>query len=1056
MIKCSYFLGKGEMKKDYRGSCRILYITMKKAPVFIVVLLFISIITTGRLVWVELFKPSGQSYAVNGLLNLRDGNEGAGRTITLDGEWEFYPGVFLMSDGSDQAPLEFSPQSIDVPSDWSTRLQPNGSSPYGFGSYRLRILVDSEDEVYSIYVPSIRSSSQLYVNGRLIANSGHPAPNAKDYRAENIPYTATFTADDQGMIELVIQAANFNDSRGGGMIRSLKFGTNEDIYREKQYSMAAQQLTAAAMIIHAAYLLVFFIIERNKFWLYFAVAILTFMFILLNSSEDKLLQQWLSISHAWSFKLLVFGLIILFYSILQMVSTELPEAWRAKVLRAYGVAAIIGIGVGIWLPTQNNEAMQYVIFLCAVPIIALFIVSVLRMAVSGIRKSLMQFLAFLAFANHMVWWMVFLLTGIKVIFYPFDLILGMLLLSYIWIKRYFVLYTEQKQLTVKLEEVNRKKDEFLANTSHELRNPLHSMINISQVVLERERNAINDISVREMETVVKVGQRMSFMLNDLLDVARLKDSSLRLNIESVSLQPIISGVMDLIRFMTVGKPIVLTNRVPEHFPKVLADENRLIQILFNLLHNAVKFTHQGEVYVEAYTEKGLVFVIVADSGVGMDEPTLQRVFEPYEQANSINGYEGGFGLGLSICRQLVELHGGTITVESALAKGTRFTFTLSLDGSSEMEAAPEISSKNASDSSQDLAAAAASLELYDRKAGISGSLQLPVKDKPRILAVDDDALNLNVLGSILSHEDYSTVMVTNGVEALELIHAQESQEWDLVIADIMMPGMSGYELTQKIRERYAVSELPVLLITARSRPEDIEKGFWAGANDYVTKPVDARELRARVRALTRLTSSTRERIRMEAAWLQAQIEPHFFLNTLNSIAALHTINSESMLELIEHFGDYLREKFKFQNVGELVPLNDELTLVRSYLFIEQTRFEDRLQVEWEIDRNIELLRIPPYSIQPLVENAIRHGLMKRAEGGTVRITLRKQGDIAEISVFDDGVGMDEEIVSRLLEANAAGGIALRNVDLRLKRLYGVGLKIASTPGKGTTVSFVVC
>lgn len=1026
---------------------------MKKYRVVLTILFFIAAMTVGRLFWLELFEPSGQPFAADGLLDLRNWDAESGQTITLDGEWEFYPGILTMSEGQERDFAKYRAQRLDIPSKWNAHLQTDTPSPYGFATYRLTIVVGSADEVYSIYVPSIRSSSQLYVNGKLIASSGRPASSAEEYEARNVPYIATFMANKERTIELVIQAANFADPRSGGLVRSLKFGTDEAIFREKQLSMATQQLIAAALMMQAVYLLLFFAIERNKLWFYLAVSIMSFTIITLNSSEDKLLLHWFPISYAWSYKLLCLSLTVLAYAILQMVSIQLSESWRVKWLRIYGVAAFVGVVMSIWLPPQSSEIMQYAIFLTASPILVLLIVSVLRMAVRGIRSSLMQFLAFLAFANHMVWWTIYMFMGIKVIFYPFDLILGMILFSSIWIKRYFEMYTEQKQLTEKLEEVDKKKDMFLANTSHELRNPLHGMINISQSVLERERDAISGTSIRELETVLNVGRRMSFMLDDLLDVARLKDSSLRLNIQSALVQPIVSGVMDMIRFMAIGKPIELINRVPEQFPKVLADENRLIQILFNLLHNAVKYTHEGEVCVEAYTEKGKAFIVVSDTGIGMDEETVRRVFEPYEQADPMNGYEGGFGLGLSISKQLVELHGGTITARSVPTKGSRFVFTLKLDDRSESQVIQEKGTDGSLDFVQSLAVAAALPVPDDRKEDEPDPLQRYVGDKPRILVVDDDALNLSILVSILSRDDYKAATVMNGAEALALLN---DQEWDLIITDIMMPSMSGYELTRKIRERYTVSELPVLLLTARNRPEDIENGFFAGANDYVTKPVEARELRARVQALTHLKRSARQRIRMEAAWLKAQIEPHFFLNTLNSIASLHTDNPERMIELIEHFGDFLREKFKFQNIGERVPLNDELTLVRSYLFIEQARYGDRLQVEWEINGNTEDLHIPPYSIQPLVENAIRHGLMKRAEGGIVRIRLSKLDVGAEISVIDNGIGMSDEVVAGLLEPAAdRKGIALRNVDFRLKRLYGRGLNIASAPGAGTTVSFVI-
>jgi len=1031
---------------------------MKKHQVVATIFAFVLLMTAGRLLWIDFLKPSDQPYAVGGRLDLQGSEARFGGTITLDGEWDFYPGVFLM-DRERERGVRQAPESaikVHVPSKWNEWMQAGTETPYGYGSYRLTIQVGAEagDEVYSIYVPSVRTSSELYINGKRMAHSGRPASTAQEYEAENLPYIATFMADEHGTIELVIQAANYSDPRSGGLIRSLKFGSDEAIYREKQLSLATQYLIAAALLFQAAYLVIFYGIERKPFWLFCALAILSYTLMMLNSSEDKILHQWLHISYAWGYKLLCLSLTVLMYSLLRMTSGQLSATWRVPVVRTYSAMAVVGIVASIALPPQSSETLQYVIFLCASPVIVLLFVSVLRMAVRGIAGSIMQLLAILAFANHMLWWFIFLLTGIKVIHYPFDLIAAMILFSSIWIRRYYDLYTEQRELASKLEEVNRRKDDFLASTSHELRNPLHGMIGMSQVVLERERETMGDASIRDMETMIQIGRRMSFLLHDLLDTVRLKDSSLRLQLTGVALQPIVDGVMDMIRFMTNGKPVLLKNRVPESFPNVVADENRLIQILFNLLHNAAKFTHRGEIAVEASTENDRAFIIVSDTGVGMDAETRRRVFEPYEQGSANSGYEGGFGLGLSICKQLVELQGGSIEVRSAPDQGSRFIFSLAIDHGVEAEGSATRSDSGGVEVSEE--ANGAYLRSIDRTPYLEAAPALAepveryVKDKARILAVDDDALNLNVLVSLLSGGTYEVAAAATGEDALRLL---QEQEWDLVITDIMMPRMSGYELTQRIRERYTRSELPVLVLTARARPEDIENGFLAGANDYVSKPVDARELRARVQALTQMASSSRERVRMEAAWLQAQIEPHFFFNTLNSIVALHTVDPEQMLQLVDHFSDYLREKFKFQNVGELVSLSDELTLVRSYLFIEQTRF-DWLQAEWEVDNGLNV-QIPPYSIQPLVENAVRHGLMQRRQDATVRIKIARHEDGVVISVADNGVGIDEGRAAELLQSGTGTGIALRNIDLRLQRLYGSGLRIASMPGAGTTVSFVI-
>ncbi|MBD2848130.1 response regulator [Paenibacillus sp. IB182496] len=1013
--------------------------------IFLLVILFM---TTGRVLWMELFKPSGQPYAVNGILDLRHGSFKEGAPLTLDGEWLFYQSKLLPSEREVAEGASLIGERIDVPGSWNSILSEGEEQPYGFGTYRLVVLVPQGSELYSVYVPSVRSASRLYANGQLVGSSGLPAADAASHEAENVPYVATFAADEQGRIELLVQAANYTDPRSGGLVRSFKFGTVAAVAREKQLSMATQQLIAAAIVIQAIYLMVFWAIERRKLWAALALTLICFTVIMLNSSEDKLLLQWFPITLEWSYRLLCLALVLLFYGLLHTVSDAVPGVWRSRVLRFYGVAAAAGVLVSLGIPIQRNQLVQYVIFTAAVPIIILLLRTLPRLGARGVRNrsGLLQLLAFAAFANHMLWWSVHMFLGIKLIFYPFDLILGMLLLSSIWVRRYYALYTEQKGLTDRLERINRQKDVFLANTSHELRNPLHGMINMTQAVAERERAILSEGSRSELDTVLRVGRRMSHMLSDLLDAARLKDSTIQLNKRALALQPVVNGVLDMLRFMLEGKPVSLTNRVPARLPHVIADEQRLIQILFNLVHNALKFTSRGEVNVTARLEEDRILVVVSDTGIGMDAAMLKRVFEPYEQADPERAEEGGFGLGLNIARQLVELHGGALRARSSLGEGAAFTFALQADTSSELRVWLQEQAGAASDLVSAMSPPAPLLP-PDQPASNHGN----GTDQPRILAVDDDALNLRILRSILAGDAYITATAADGAQALALI---EAQSWDLVIADVMMPGMSGYALTRCIREQYTVSELPVLLLTARSQPEDIEQGFLAGANDYVTKPVEPRELRARVQALTHLKRSARERLRMEAAWLQAQIEPHFLLNTLNSIAALQAIDPARMNELIVHFGAYLREKFKFQNVGTLVPLQDELALVRAYLYIEQTRFGERLEVEWGIDEGIEQLQVPPYSIQPLVENAIRHGLMKRRQGGKVRIELKQaEGLVAIAIVSDDGAGMRAEAVQRLLQPRTEGGIGLRNVDLRLKRLYGAGLVIDSAPGQGTRVSF---
>ncbi|WP_313956973.1 response regulator [Bacillus sp. FJAT-22090] len=681
------------------------------------------------------------------------------------------------------------------------------------------------------------------------------------------------------MIDIVIQAANFKDVRRSGIIRSVKFGSEAAMSKERSLSLSLQVLASVIFLLHSVYALVlFFLGNREKKLLYFSLLLFCITLMNLISNDEKIFHLLIDVGYEWEFRLANVLIPIASFALIRCMDHRSFPYWRL-INPVYSVITIGTAIVTLFISTDQIIMFFPGYYLLAGFSIAVTLITISKKIYGDFTGNVLLFLSLLIATNHTVWTIYWRETGVSVVHYPLELILSIVCFASTWFKDYFTMHAETAKLAFQLQKVNKHKDQFLTNTSHEFKNPLHGIINMSQSVLLREKDLLKNKSIHELETILTVGRRMSLLLNDLLDVASLKEGHPRLHLKSVEIQPIVNGVIDMLQFLVEIKPIKIINEISEDFPQVIADENRIIQIIYNLLHNAIKYTDEGEICIQSKVKGERALIMISDTGIGMDKEFLQHLFEPYEQAADIAMIEGGIGLGLNISKQLVELHGGQLEVSSVLGKGSTFTFSLelaTLDQLDKIEGASSTEAKHAV--SYEMSAnylRKNSLELTDMEISATTDQMELAKGRLKrlpILIVDDDPINLQVLQSILSIDQYDVTTATSGKEALDQL---SKKEWNLVISDVMMPRMSGYELTKIIRKRYSLTELPILLLTARSDLKDIQAGFLAGANDYVTKPVEMLELRSRVRALTMIKEVVREQLQLEAAWLQSQIQPHF-------------------------------------------------------------------------------------------------------------------------------------------------------------------------------------
>jgi two-component system sensor histidine kinase ChiS len=410
----------------------------------------------------------------------------------------------------------------------------------------------------------------------------------------------------------------------------------------------------------------------------------------------------------------------------------------------------------------------------------------------------------------------------------------------------------------KLERLDKLKDEFLANTSHELRTPLHGIIGIAESLHDGAAGSPTGDMRANLTMIIMSGKRLSGLVDDILDFSKLRTGTLDLQIKPVNIRVIADIVLTLSRPLIRGKTLALTNAIDNDFPFVDADENRLQQILHNLVGNSIKFTHSGTVTIFAGSSGDMAQISVSDTGIGIAADKLDRILEPFEQADgSIFRKYGGTGIGLSISKQLIELQGGTLQIKTKEGEGTTITFSLPFSRQraditdTTMPAVPTILD-------------AETVTLDTQEPAQAAAIPLDEQGRPgrNVLIVDDEVVNQQVLNNVLTMDDYTVFQAFSGNEALEAIDS--GQDFDLVLLDVMMPMMSGYELCEKIRKRLPFHELPIIMLSAKNQIEDLVTGLNAGANDYLTKPISREELSARLKIHLNLKTLIAENARMSA------------------------------------------------------------------------------------------------------------------------------------------------------------------------------------------------
>ena len=390
------------------------------------------------------------------------------------------------------------------------------------------------------------------------------------------------------------------------------------------------------------------------------------------------------------------------------------------------------------------------------------------------------------------------------------------------------------------EESNRLKDEFLATVSHELRTPLTAILGWSRML---EAGGLqDDMAARAVETINRNAKAQAQIIDDILDVSRIITGKLYLELHPLEIAPVLEAAINVVRPTAEAKGIQISVSFDPEPAAVPGDTNRLQQVFWNLLANAIKFTPAGgRVTVHLRRVNSEVEIAIADSGQGITGEFLPFVFDRFRQADSTSTRQhGGLGLGLAIARHLIEIHGGAIEATSRGAgQGATFTVKLPLAGTIADGLGSSLTAPSRMDAEQE------NRERLNSQQILSGL---------QVLIVDDDLDTLELLSAALTQRSANVTAVSSAAAALDSIEAFRP---DVLISDIAMPGQDGYELIRRVLALDLVPGIPAIAITAYAKEEDKARALAAGYQRYLAKPVELREFISAIAELARMELSQR-------------------------------------------------------------------------------------------------------------------------------------------------------------------------------------------------------
>ncbi|NLI89639.1 MAG: histidine kinase [Epulopiscium sp.] len=1003
-------------------------IPCKKIKTEYIICILILIMVATSIYKNNLHKVDERYLASQGVLDAR--KLAMDEVIHLDGEWEFYPGEFL-----EPNQVSNNKAFINVPGPWGDSLSNDGQNE-GAGTYKLTIKLP-EDNMYAIKTRTIRLASKVYINGEEVTSTGKISLNRDDFIPES-KYKTGVARSINNEIELIIQVANFGYDKGG-ILNSIEFGSFDSINKANNKGFALNVFMVSVCLILAIYYCIIYFQRREKLYLlYFSITNML-MAIYLSTMKEQVLSLLYPYDFRLRFRIQGITMILITTFLLKFIGGIFEEYAKKGLIKIVIIANYLLTVIIIFtspqkLPISIGSFLKLLV-VASYMITYIFILYIIFKSIHN-RDESFEYIMIIATSFFAYW----ILMAVKIV-HEVELgnldamliVITLFSVSFFMSHRLQLDYKRANKLSNELIKQDKLKDSFLQSVSHQLQTPLQIILNLSKDLLEGKEGTLNSEQLQDLMFIQEEGERLVNLVQDLLDASQIKTGKLKLRLEPIKINDVIEEILrEMKMVIPPSKNIILKNEIDDNFPDLYADLNKFRQVIYNIVNNAIKYTTEGEITVSGGILSNQGQIIISDTGIGIREESYEDIFEIFYKIND-KEEQDGLGLGLPISKRIVEDHGGYIGVSSIYGEGSSFEIRFPLyneEVKENYETIPKIAKR-------------VNYDIGENRKNRLG--------QPLILIVDSEISTSNILLGAMDSLELSSVLVRNGLDALNFI---EHNKVDLIILNFSLPDIPADRVCMKIRENFSMVELPILILAGSAKIVDMMKSNDYGVNDFQIKPIDLEELKSRVVSLLLMKKSAEDALAKEIRYFQSQISPHFLYNTINTIIGLSYIDSEKTRKALENLSIYFRGKLDIYKNEGYISLDSELELVMAYLEIEEMRFGERLTVKYSIEEDL-LAMIPPLTLQPIVENAVRHGVLAKGGSGIIEISTRglDDGNIL-IIIEDNGIGMTEDERGKLLKGESKG-IGFSNVINKIKMIKGASIDIESNLGKGTKVSIVI-